>query len=101
MLISVGKFDKAIPGDMDANKTKDRKRKFLPVVDTTGKEKEFLNDTIDRIISQHNKHVELDANKAVNQVNQEERLTNREKRKLAVQEKLQSKGKRGKKQRKH
>eukprot|EP01024_Parvocaulis_polyphysoides_P032409 TRINITY_DN29018_c0_g1_i1.p1 TRINITY_DN29018_c0_g1~~TRINITY_DN29018_c0_g1_i1.p1 ORF type:complete len:380 (-),score=61.26 TRINITY_DN29018_c0_g1_i1:327-1466(-) len=97
---SMGKFDKKISGDMDANKTKNRKRKFLPVVDKSGKEKEILHDTIDRIISKHHKNVEVDVNKAINTVVQEERLTNRQKRKMAVREKLESKGKGGKKRRK-
>eukprot|EP01025_Chloroclados_australasicus_P059106 TRINITY_DN7462_c0_g2_i2.p1 TRINITY_DN7462_c0_g2~~TRINITY_DN7462_c0_g2_i2.p1 ORF type:complete len:384 (+),score=52.72 TRINITY_DN7462_c0_g2_i2:18-1169(+) len=94
---SMGKFDKKIEGDPDADKTKNRKRKFLPVVDTSGKEKEILHNTIDKIMSQHHKNVEVDVNKAVNAVVQEERLTNREKRKMAVTENKQSKTMGGKK----
>jgi regulator of ribosome biosynthesis len=59
---SIGKFDKKLPGEKPL-KFAGKHRKFLPVVDGKGEEKQLLQDVLNKVISK-NSHDILDVTKA-------------------------------------
>ncbi|KAH8933507.1 hypothetical protein BDL97_18G033700 [Sphagnum fallax] len=67
---SIGKFDKKLPGEKPL-KFAGKHRKFLPVVDGKGEEKQLLQDVLNKVISK-NSHDILDVTKAVSMHNVEE-----------------------------
>ncbi|KAG0592819.1 hypothetical protein KC19_1G283400 [Ceratodon purpureus] len=67
---SIGKFDKKLPGEKPAKKL-GKHRKFLPVVDGEGKEKELITNVMRKVLAE-NDFSGLDVNKAVRAHNVEE-----------------------------
>lgn len=67
---SIGKFDKKLPGEKPAKKL-GKHRKFLPVVDGQGKEKELITNVMKKVLAE-NDFSGLDVNKAVRAHNVEE-----------------------------